>query len=112
MAATTVNCINLDDKLNFIDEHITAASQYEMLAEEATELAHASLKMARLIRNENPTPVSFEEAFGNVQEEWNDLYLVQKVLSLTTDYVAINRKLDRWVERLTEKETADVHSDT
>lgn len=100
---------NIDDELNYIDKHMTTAALYEMLAEEATELAQASLKMARAIRGENPTPVTCIEAFNSLQEEWNDLYLVNRVLSLSTDYVAMKHKVERWVERLKEKEAANVH---
>lgn len=95
---------DIDAKLNYIDEHMPRAALYEMLAEEASELAQASLKMARAIRGENPTPVTRIEAFNHLQEEWNDLYLVNRVLSLSTDYVAIKYKVERWIERLKEKE--------
>lgn len=96
---------NIDDEFNYIDEHISTPALYEMLAEEATELAQASLKMARAIRGENPTPVTTIEAFEHLQEEWNDVYLVTRVLSLTPDYVYIKYKVKRWIERLKEKET-------
>lgn len=99
---------NIDDELNYIDEHIpTAAPLYEMLAEEATELAHASLKMARAYRGENPTPVTCMEAYKNLQEEWNDLCLVARVLSVTTDYVYMKHKAERWIERLKEQEAKE-----
>lgn len=94
---------NLDDQLNFIEEHMTRASLYEMLAEEATELAQASLKMARILRGENPTPVGAQDAFKTIEEEWNDLYLVTRVLSLTTDYVSMKHKAERWIKRLAKK---------
>lgn len=95
---------NIDAELNYIDEHMSKAALYEMLAEEATELAQASLKMARAIRGENPTPVTCIEAFNSLQEEWNDVYLVNRVLSLTTDYVSMKHKVERWIKRLEEKE--------
>lgn len=95
---------NINDDLDYIDEHMSNAALYEMLAEEATELAQASLKMARAIRGENPTPVTCLEAFDSLNEEWNDLYLVARVLSLTTNYVAMKHKAERWIERLKEKE--------
>lgn len=109
MTTSTVPYINLDDELNFIEEHMTRASLYEMLAEEATELAQASLKMARIIREENPTPVDPLDAWKSIEEEWNDLYLVNRVLSLTTDYVSMKHKADRWIERLKKREAKDVY---
>ena len=39
-----------------IIEEIGEAAMLEQLAEECTELAKAALKMARIIRKENPTP--------------------------------------------------------
>lgn len=98
-----VTFANLDDELNFIEEYMTRASLYEMLAEEATELAQASLKMARILRGENPTPVGAQDAYKNVEEEWNDLFLVNRVLSLTTDYVSMKHKAERWIKRLSLK---------
>lgn len=111
MTTPTAPYINLDDELNFIEEHMTRASLYEMLAEEATELAQASLKMARIIREENPTPVDPLDAWKSIEEEWNDLYLVNRVLSLTTDYVAMKHKAERWIERLKEKEAKNGNND-
>lgn len=96
--------INLDNELNFIEEHMTRASLYEMFAEEATELAQASLKMARILRQENPTPVGPKDAYMSIEEEWNDLFLVMRVLSLTTDYVTLKKKADRWIKRIKERE--------
>lgn len=96
--------INLDDELDFIEEHMTRASLYEMFAEEATELAQASLKMARILRQENPTPVGAQDAYKSIEEEWNDLFLVMRVLSLTTDYVYMKQKAERWIKRLKKRE--------
>ena len=49
-----------------IVETIGEAAALEQLAEEATELAHAALKLARAMRKENPTPVKKEEAALNL----------------------------------------------
>ena len=45
-----------------IMEEIGEAAVLEQLAEECTELAKASLKLARILREENPTPVTRDEA--------------------------------------------------
>lgn len=45
----------------------------ELTAEECVELAHACLKLARVIRQENPTPVTSDEAIANVEEEIADI---------------------------------------
>lgn len=77
----------------------------EQLAEEAAELAQAALKLARIHRGENPTPVTPSVAGGNLAEEAADVLLCLKVLSSEMplqDFVPgiMNQKLDRWIQRL------------
>ncbi len=45
-----------------IIKEIGTAAMLEQLAEECTELGKAALKMARIIRKDNPTPVTIEQA--------------------------------------------------
>ena len=73
---------------------------YEQLAEECTELAHAALKVARIIRDENPTPVNLVDALNMVNEEFTDLMLVASVIELTIDDDALQKKIKRWNERM------------
>lgn len=74
----------------------------DQLAEEATELAHAALKASRILRAENPTPVTLHEAESMVIEEWTDLCLVADVIGLNLDEDIYDAKLNRWISRLTE----------
>ena len=71
-------------------------------AKEAAELAHAALKMARIIRNENPTPVTKEEAFAALEEEVTDVDICQQELALKpVGYIRaekIYRFWERWGE--------------
>ena len=55
------------------NKYIPAPAMYESLAEECIELAQAAQKMARVIRGENPTPVTEEEADDMVREEFTDV---------------------------------------
>ena len=48
----------------------------ELLGEECSELTQAALKMARVKRGENPTPVTEDKAKENLIEEIADVYLV------------------------------------
>lgn len=86
----------------------TISSKYEtktlldQLAEEATELAHAALKASRILRAENPTPVTPHEAESMVIEEWTDLCLVADVIGLNMDEDIYDAKLKRWQSRLSE----------
>ena len=45
-----------------IIEEIGTASMLEQLAEECNELGKAALKLARIVRKNNPTPVTEEQA--------------------------------------------------
>jgi hypothetical protein len=74
----------------------------DQLAEECTELAHAALKASRILRAENPTPVTPHEAESMVIEEWTDLCLVADVIGLNLDEDIYDAKLKRWQSRLSE----------
>lgn len=82
--------------------------QFTQLAEEATELAHAALKVARTLDDSNPTPVTYDEAMLKLHEEIADVKLVLMVLDLDRPIfcgkhvMIMSDKLRRWVHRLTE----------
>ena len=56
-------------------DRIGEPAALEQLAEEATELAKAALKLARVQRGNNPTPVTKEQALENLQEEISDVHV-------------------------------------
>lgn len=90
-----------------IVEHIGVPALLEQLAEECCELAQASLKMARKLRDENPTPKSIEDIRDNLVEEIADVDVCLDRLEDETDIVdrlelttiEIDKK-KRWKERL------------
>lgn len=90
--------------MNIITERLPQTELLAQLAEEATELAHAALKLRRAYDGTNPTPVSRGDALGAVKEEIADVWLVLELLDLDQYDVYCNRikreKLDRWVRRL------------
>lgn len=59
---------------------------FELLAEECSELAHSSLKMARVIRGENPTPMTASLAADRWLEEMADVYVTLKIAEGTSVY--------------------------
>ena len=61
--------------MGYMLDQIGEPAMYEQLAEECTELAKAALKMARIIRNENPTPVTATEASDMIIEEAADVLI-------------------------------------
>ena len=70
------------------------------LAEEATELAQAALKLRRAMTGINPTPVTREAAESNLDEEISDTALCLELLGLAADQRTMEAKLARWRERL------------
>lgn len=84
-----------------IVETIGEPAVLEQLAEECIECAKAALKLARILRQENPTPITEAEARELLREEKKDV--------LTCMYVHGNegmsyRKLKRWENRLRERQ--------
>lgn len=87
-----------------IREEIGTAACLEQLAEEATELAKAALKYARVLRKENPTPVTEDEIKEHLVEEYTDLMVCIGRLDgiCYINYGTYMNKLDRWVKRIEE----------
>lgn len=92
------------EKRDFVRQSIKFAALYEQLAEECAELAQAALKMARIMRGDNPTPVRHDDAGMAVEEEYTDVELCASLLRLKYNPYIATEKLDRWVERIKEKE--------
>ena len=94
--------------MKIIDE-IGVPAMLEQLAEECSELAHASLKLARKIRGENPTPKNISELLLNLKEETADvnlcIWLLENEGILDTDEIIIRKgdKLNRWIDRIKEE---------
>lgn len=88
-------------------EKLGRAAVLEQLAEEAAEVAQAALKMARIIRGENPTPKTHMEARADLEEELADFRVCVEVLDrsdLIFDMEIIKKlsevKTKRWLDRL------------
>ena len=73
---------------------------YELLAEECVELAHASLKMARILRGENPTPMSKHLVEVMIKEEVTDVNMCLKDLEIYPDKEIEEFKKDRFEYRI------------
>lgn len=89
-------------------EKIGEPAALELLAEECTELAHACLKLARVMRGENPTPKTKDECRKRVAEEIADVSLTMCELDpVWLQEEAIEKisdqKYKRMIERLEEK---------
>lgn len=86
-------------------KEIGTPAMLEQCAEECSELAHACLKMARWIRDENPTPADIDTMNANLIEEMADVYLcIQEITAGKGCFKEIidirNEKLERWEKRI------------
>lgn len=84
----------------YLLEYIGEPAMLEQLAEEACELAQACLKTARILRGENPTPVSIMRARANLKEEFTDVILCADQLKIDIDDRLYDFKLHRFEDRV------------
>jgi hypothetical protein len=93
--------------INYIREHVPLEELLAQLAEEASELAQAALKLRRTYSDTNPTPVSRSEAWAALSEEIADVELVLRVLDM--DRPSMGRssikcaKTARWAGRIKDR---------
>lgn len=89
-----------------IVDQIGVPALLEQMAEECCELAQACLKMARKLRDENPTPKSVEDIRDNLVEEMADVELCRilleeaEVVGYREPFAVMHEKEERWKKRL------------
>ena len=97
-------------------KNLSEPVRLEQLAEEAAELAHAALKLARILRGENPTPVSEAEAREALVREIADVMVCTDALTDTRMLRDIGsyctEKKDRWEQRLKQKQAISINGKT
>lgn len=99
----------MNENVEYVKRVLPCEVRFTQLAEEATELAQAALKMFRILDGRNPTPVTPEEGMANLYEEISDVLGALRALDLTgpeqaAGYAVISsNKFERWVGRLKEK---------
>lgn len=74
--------MNYTEMLNYVKENVDFKERLAQLAEEATELAQAALKLRRALDNVNPIPVNPYDAFSNLLEEIDNVVLCIKTLDV------------------------------
>lgn len=62
-----------------------------------------STQNGKVIRKENPTPVTEKEAIDNIREEYTDVVQCAGELSLTVDEEQMARKHERWEKRVRDR---------
>lgn len=93
-----------------VKDNLSEASLYEQMAEESAELAQACLKKARILRGENPTPISNRTADMEVLEEFTDVHVVASTLGLKVNSGGFLYKMNRWAERIQDAKCQNTHS--
>jgi NTP pyrophosphatase (non-canonical NTP hydrolase) len=94
------------EKLQYIIDCLPGEELLAQLAEEASELSHAALKLRRCLDGTNPSRVPKEDAWKQLFEEIADVWLSLKALGLDTDsmlerYRDIQaKKVYRWADSL------------
>ena len=63
------------------------------------ELAQAALKAARILRDDNPTPVTLPEACAAVIEEYTDVVQCAGEMGMGVDFKQMQEKLERFKKR-------------
>ena len=95
--------------LRKIAERLDAPELLTQLAEEASELVQAALKLRRALTGTNPTPTPPSKAMTDLVEEIADvenvIHVVGEVLPISWSMVADigERKLRRWAKRLEDR---------
>lgn len=98
--------------VTYIREQLPPGELLAQLAEEASELAHAALKLRRAHEGVNPTPVTFGDAWARLLEEIADVYLCLYVAGALPEQWSIDaaaqEKALRWEARLKANKEAAV----
>ena len=91
--------------MNKIKEKIPMTEIMAGLAEEASELAQAALKLRRVWDKTNPTPTPEDYALSSLYEEIADvqLYISLRDLNHSAITSMMHEKMERWLKRLEEK---------
>lgn len=93
---------NMKSEIEYISENLSIAARYEQLAEEASELSQAALKMARIERDENPTSTNYCDALSNLYEEYADVLVASSSICIPHKVVDMigQSKIKRWKSRI------------
>lgn len=100
--------MSINESIEYIAKHISEGDILCQIAEEASELAKAALKLKRAIEGTNPTPITKKEALENLVEEIADIELCLNIFStkISDDFPydleeeIYTTKADRWCKRL------------
>ena len=94
--------------IKYVSESLSEEVLLEQLCEECGELVQQAAKRMRILRGENPTPLSMSANYENLVEEMGDILSCIKVLKekygLTDELdKVVSGKMARWRERIGRK---------
>ena len=101
-AKMSPEAISIEKNSEIIRKKVPINEIYMELAEEASELSQAALKMCRINSPTNPTPKTLETAQEELIEEYTDVLNIAHLLDIQFDFKSAARKLERWVSRIEE----------
>lgn len=87
----------------YVELHLTERELLEGLAEEASELTKAALKLIRANGTNNFTPITVEDARENLIEELGDIAMIIDILGYNVPQSSNNAKWNRWATRIKER---------
>ena len=87
---------------SIVRDKVSMPALYAMLAEEAAELAHAACKAFRYTEGSNPTPLTSDDIYDMLIEEFSDVALIADILGIHPDEDIMQAKMQRWEERLSD----------
>lgn len=93
--------------MGYMKDRIGEAELLCQYAEELAEEAKSALKLARIIRGINPTPVDEKHAREALNEEFADCINCSRDLGLSPDESIIRYKQKRFAQRWEEKHETD-----
>nr|DAF68165.1 MAG TPA: triphosphate pyrophosphohydrolase [Caudoviricetes sp.] len=99
--------MNIPDEMNCwanFPAMVGGVAVYEALAEECMELAHAALKIARVLRGDNPIGETITNYRNVLEEEYTDVVSCAIALGLKPDADISVWKWERHKKRLEEME--------
>ena len=100
--------MRLENAKAYVKDRLSQEELLAQLAEEASELTHAALKLRRVLDGTNPSPVFIPAAYAAVKEEIADVQLLIQIVGLHIEpgelEAIMNEKLLRWQRRLIEAE--------
>ena len=101
------------DSREYVAAWLNNTALLGQLAEETAELGKAALKLQRVLMNENPTPVTMEEALDALIEEIADVICAMEIVMRKLDInlvedvePIIEGKAERWADRVRKKHEA------